>query len=358
MNARQYYYRNKLCKAVGLSYQKSSGIKVNSLRYIKRSTKIMKHVPRLSNDKLLEEILEDLIGNHIPKDFQERLKYLFVAKINNRLFEAKAISNPGMYRGDLIYYYVGLGDGFYEFIIFFTKLYNTHIEDDAIIHDCFRLSSMMKDWRESYPKRIEIFLKPNDPEEALYMEKAAQIAVLIDKFVICHEIAHHLLGHTGKNNDALFFIDNLPEELKSWLQNSLEHGKELQADALAVLFMLKMTENNMKQSCLDRSQNAFNAVMSCLFTLKVLAFLSNDPNEVSKEYPSLNQRLESCKAILSYYIDPKLIAMVNGNLQRMFDIISRIEQLPILKENGASNEEIQRACNLIYLLLVSCRNKI
>lgn len=355
MNARQYYYRKNLRKAVGLSYQRSVGIKIKSHRFGKKIVKLMRHIPRLSNDRLIEHTLLDLINNHIPAEFRARLEYLFVAKINDHLYEARAISNPGMYRGDLIYYYVGLSDGFYEFTIFFTKLNYVQMEVDSIIKECFRLSSMTTYWRESYPKRIDIFRKPDDPEETAYMEKAASIAILMDKFVISHEIAHHLLGHTGKQNDAGCFLDNLPDELKSWQHHSHGHGKELQADALAVLFMLKMTEDTMKQRSIDNSQDAFNAIIGCLFTLKALIFLSKDPDEVSKEYPSINQRLVSCKTILSYYTNPGLIDTVNEKLEKMFDIISKTEELSVLKERGASAEHLQLACNLIYLLIVGCR---
>jgi hypothetical protein len=47
------------------------------------------------------------------------------------------------------------------------------------------------------------------------VNRAVGFATLTDKFVTCHEIAHHLLlGHTGKNNDANSLLDNLPEEQK------------------------------------------------------------------------------------------------------------------------------------------------
>ncbi|NGY86942.1 hypothetical protein F6Y05_21480 [Bacillus megaterium] len=315
----------------------------------------MNHLPRLSNDRLIEFIVLELINNHIPTEFQARLEYLFVAKINDHRYEARAISNPGMYRGDLIYYYVGLSDGFYEFTIFFTKLNYIQMDVDSIIEECFRLSSMTTYWRESYPNRIDIFEKPNDPAEAVYLQKAADISALMDKFVILHEIAHHLLGHTGKQNDAGWFLDNLPEELKSWQQHPDERAKELQADALATLFMMKMTKDRMKERSLPNFQDTFNAILGCLFVLKALSFLSKDPDEVSKEYPSINERLLSCKAILSYYINEKLTESVNETLEKMFEIISRTEELPVLKENGASDEDLQRACDIIYLLIVSCK---
>ncbi|HFJ9483845.1 hypothetical protein CN439_25005 [Bacillus cereus] len=355
MNARQYYYRNNLPRSVGMSYQRGSSIKIKSHRFFKNAVKTLNHLPRLSNDRLIEFTLLDLINNHIPTEFRERLNYLFVAKINDHLYEARAISNPGMYRGDLIYYYVGLSDGFFEFTIFFTKLNYIQMDVDSIIHECFRLSSMTKYWRESYPKRIDIFQEPNDPDEAKYMEKAASIAVLMDKFVICHEIAHHLLGHTGKQNDAGCFLDNLPDELKSWRHHPNEHTKELQADALAVLFMMKMTKDRMKQGSLNDSQDAFNAILGSLFTLKALSFLSENPDETSKDYPSINERLASCTDILSYYTNIQLIELVNEKLEKMFEIISRTETLPVLKERGASDEDIQNTCNLIYLLIVSCK---
>jgi hypothetical protein len=358
VNARQYYYRKNLRQAVGISYQRGEGIKIKSHRLVKKIVKTLNHLPRLSNDRLIEFTLLDLINNHIPSEFRARLEYLFVAKINDHLYEARAISNPGMYRGDLIYYYVGLSDGFYEFTLFFTKLHFVQMDVDSIIKECFRLSSMTKYWRESYPKRIDIFQEPNDLDEATYMEKAAGIAVLMDKFVICHEIAHHLLGHTGKHNDAGCFLNNLPDELKSWQHHPNERAKELQADALAALFMMKMTKDGMKQGSLHNSQDAFNAILGCSFVLKALSFLSEDPDEVSKEYPSINDRLLSCMAILSYYTNTELLEAVNELLEKMFKIISKTEELSVLQESGASEEHLQLACELIYLLIVSCIKQI
>jgi len=355
MNARQYYYKNMQPTLVGISYQKAKNIKISKKDI--ETKKIWRHQPKFSNDRHIESVTRNLLAYHIPQKFRSRLEYMFIAKLRRHEYQAKALIIPGEYRGDLIYFNVGLADCLFEFSIFFTE-FTGNITDSSILKDHgLRLTIMAQDWRKTHPLTID--LDPNLVVKSLddkLMAKAAGIATLTDNFVICHEIAHHLLGHTGKNNDAYPLLDKLPEELKSWRNKPIGHARELQADSLAVLFMMKLNDGTMVQGAIGESQEAFEAILGSLLVLFVNKFLSNDPDETTSDYPSDNGRLESCHAILSHFTSPKLTKMVYELLAIMFSYLKMLDNLTDLVEKDASEREIKSIEKTLNLLLLA-RNR-
>lgn len=351
MNARQYFYKNVLPTFAGISYQKAMNIKL--VKKDRVSTKIWRHLPKFSNDGHLENVTKNLLKDHIPQIFRNRLEYMFIAKLSSHQYQAKALIKPGEYRGDLIYYYVGLADCLFEFSIYFTEFTDKKSDSNILEDHGLRLMIMVQDWRNTSPLRIDI--DPNLVVKSFddkIMDRAAGIATLTDKFVICHEIAHHLLGHTGKNNDAYFLLDKLPEKLKSWKNKSVDHAKELQADTLAALFMMKLTDATMVQGALGKSQEAFEASLGCLLTLSVNIFLSNDSGKETSSYPSDNERLESCLAVLSHFTNPEIPQMVNAKLVIMFAYLKMHDGLTNLIADGASEREIMSLRRKMKILLL------
>lgn len=340
MNARQFFYKNVLPNLTGISYQKSMNYKL--VKNDKYAKKIWRHLPKLSNDRHIEDVIKNLLDEHIPQIFRSRLEHMFVAKLSDHQYQAKALIAPGQYRGDLIYYYVGLADCIFEISIYYIEFSMRDWDINIFEKQCMKLMEMVQVWKNTSPLKID--LNPNlvvtlsSDEQA---NKAASIATLTDKFVICHEIAHHLLGHTGKIDDASFLLEKLPEELKSWKGKSINSAKELQADALATLFMLKISDTQMIQGICGKSQNVFEASLGCLLTLWINILLSNDPNKESNDYPSDIQRLESCFAILSYFSDPELPNKVYTQLSKMFGYFGLTDMLNHLIRDGASEKEIK-----------------
>ncbi|PEF81433.1 hypothetical protein [Bacillus toyonensis] len=352
MNARQYFYHNVQPRLKGISYQNAMNIKMPEKNRV--ATKIWRHIPQFSNDRHVEDVIKNLLTYHIPQTFRSRLEHMFIAKLNSHEYQATALIKPGEYRGDLIYYYVGLADCLYEFSIYYTEFSDNKTDIGILQEHGRRLTIMANEWRKIYPLTID--LDRNLVVEIFddkLMLKAAHIATLTDKFVICHEISHHLLGHTGKNNDAYFLLEKLPEELKSWKNKSIEHAIEFQADALATLFMMKLSDTTMVQGALGESHEAFEAILGCLLSLSVNRFLSNDPDEVTSEYPSDNERFESCLAILSHFTDPTFPERVSEKLATMFAYLKMLDKFNDLVENGVSGREIKSIKNILKLLLLA-----
>lgn len=350
MNARQYFYRNVMPRFTGMSYQKA--MKIQLSENDKEAKKIYRHIPKYSNDRIVEGLIKDLLKNHIPQTFKNRLEHIFVAKLRNHEYQAAALIKPGEFRGDLIYYHVGLADCLYEFLVYFFEFADSKTDASVLKDHGLRLSLMAQDWKKNQPLTIDL-----DPTLVVMtlddklMARSATIAVLTDKFVLCHEIAHHILGHTGKNNDAFGLLDKLPEELKSWKNKSVNHAKEFQADALATLFMMKLNENNMVQGAIGESQDAFEAILGCMLVLQVNNYLSNDPDEGTSTHPSDNERVNSCLAIFSHFSNPKFSGWVNAQLIIMFAFLKLTEEYVNLIEKRATEREIKSMVGKLNLLL-------
>lgn len=351
MNARQYFYKNVLPKEVGISYQKAKNIKLSKKNRFDR--KIWRHIPKLSNDRHVEDVAKNLLAEYIPKTFRNRLEHMFLTKLRSHEYSAAALIKPGEFRGDLIYYYVGLADCLFTFSIYFAEFTDNKMDHRIIQEHGLKIAIMAQDWRKTQPLTVD--LDRNLAIESLDDEitnRAVGFATLTDKFVICHEIAHHLLGHTGKNNDANSLLDNLPEELKSWSNKSIQHSKELQADALAVLFMLRLTENTMVKGALNESQETFEAIFGCLLVLSVNKYLSNNPDEATSDYPSNDERLDSCLAIFSYFINQEFPEWVNAKLSIMFYYLEMLEEFSDLVNYEGSDSEIKSMLKKIKMLLL------
>lgn len=314
--------------------------------------KIWRHIPKFSNDRIVEDIVKDLLKLHIPRSYTNRLEYLFVAKLRSHEYQAAALIKPREFRGDLIYYHVGLADCLYEFSIYYFEFVGKKTSNNILEDHGLRIALMAQDWRKTRPLTIDL-----DPDlvvkslDEKLMARAANIAVLTDKFVICHEIAHHLLGHTGKANDAYSLLEKLPQELKSWDNNTNPHAIELQADALATIFMLKLNETSLIKGIRNKSQEAFEAILGCLLVLQVNRFLSNDPDTATNMYPSDNDRLDSCLAILSYYTTPQFPEWVNAHLIIMFAYLNMLQDYSDMIENSSSEREVKSMKDKLKLLL-------
>ena len=123
-----------------------------------------------------------------------------------------------------------------------------------------------------------------------------------DRFILCHEISHHLLGHTGRNDIGSDYLQKLPIECQLWHNTNVERGRELQADALAVLLLIEGI-NNLSNSLsdFDSTERIVNdAMLGSLLTITAIGQIMGSMTFTTPSHPSAEIRYQQCLAILKY----------------------------------------------------------
>ncbi len=110
-------------------------------------------------------------------------------------------------------------------------------------------------------------------------------------FVICHEQAHHELGHTNVNRNELIEND---------IQLAIKQIKkqELEADKLGIQLMFKCSNEN---SELNLFKNIIGYKTAPLFFFKILEFLEKEKKQKTLLYPNASERFENLKNIYMNY---------------------------------------------------------
>ncbi len=285
----------------------------------------IRHVPCRSNDVLLERWIEELI-QLVPDDLKARLKKMFVAKLRDFEANAAAICDASC-DGDLIFFNVGLSDACYQYAIVyyeFVRVFGDQFAPDdtgrivrlkAELYDHLaQLAIAQKRWDRLGVVEFEVKDVVNS---SLEIEgHPANIAGLADKFILRHEISHHLLGHTETGAQLLSYVDNLPEHCKYWktvVQKA--HQQEYEADASA----LTMTLQTQSLDVVTRRQREFDVVVGALLTLTVLGQLVREVNEATPSHPSVSSRFDQCVEILRSVCQHEIRALVY--LMKQFQVL-------------------------------------
>ncbi|WP_413304431.1 hypothetical protein AA0X95_00990 [Bacillus sp. 1P10SD] len=339
MNARQYFYSIIKKENKGKSYQKIYQEKIYNGNNTLIGKKILRHIPKWSNDRLLEELVVKLINNN--SDYiRKRLENVFIAKIRDFKSNAYAVQSMVEYWGDLVYFHVGLSDACFQFTTVYTEFLQARgkikIDEhsdkmayvNVLIH-VHKLLEAIKDW--TIQNEDIVGLKENTiiiPESNKIEQKAASIAVLTDLFILSHEVSHHLLGHTGKRNDGLTVLNLLPKDCRYWENKNLNHSNEYQADALALMLMLGISASNFTQSQLAKgeSRKEIETVLGSLLTLSILKLMSKDSNKPSETHPSIDSRIEQCKKILSLFVTDTLLNSFDSEISDFCTLFETIKK--------------------------------
>jgi len=126
-------------------------------------------------------------------------------------------------------------------------------------------------------------------------EAVALLAQCADKFILRHEVSHHILGHTETGGRPLSYIEDLPAHCKYWKKLApASHQQEYEADASALAMTLQAP-------CPDievKRQREFETAIGALLTLTVIGQLVGDVDDVTPSHPSVSSRFDQCLEIL------------------------------------------------------------
>lgn len=301
ISAKEYYYTKISPKELGMSYQQA--------HYADSSDKslahIYSHVPKRSNDFLIERYIEELISVS-SSGIANRLEKTFIAKHKNFYPQAGARHSKSEYDGDLIIFNVGLSDVLFQYAILFQQFKSLI----SAFKECGewsksltgRFSRFCVNLEKISEAHIEWGINQNeirfntgfyiDPDETGPDEDddvashAAVIATFMDKAIIRHEVSHHLLGHTELK-------DKISSELLGAVNNliideavSHQQRRELEADICSLLIPISGKDYGSESLVGTR-------IEVCLGTLlmqTVLAQLKSDIYLDSKSHPSWKVR--------------------------------------------------------------------
>lgn len=275
---------------------------------------VLKYMPDRSNDFDLNTHLEHIISI-VDQKLQAILNNVFVAKRRNYAANAVAIVNEGDYDGDIVYFYVGISDLCEQYTALFAAFLSLRMlksnqgydENEAqrlatqISKNGIKLTIAQSRWRDN---GNYIQLEPGLIVGTVGFELDEMdrldfgMKAFTERFILCHEISHHLLGHTGRADVGSSYLRNLPLECQLWRNVSEEHARELQADALAVLLLTGETNKSLKSS---RDFDAINdAMLGSLLTVTVLSQAIGSMINSSFSHPAAETRYQQCLAILKY----------------------------------------------------------
>lgn len=306
MTARDYFFRVVAPEHGEQSYQAAHNFDIDAI--VKHSRLglpldehrnalaiAFSHVPRRSNDLLIERLMTELIDAS-PVDLKERLGAMFVAKLRDYEANAAALHSGDAYEGDLIFFNVGLSDACLQYAIIYyesVRLWGERLSPDRVqpsvglearlIEHASKIARAQERWARLGQIRFT-------PDDVLYSdqdieETAMRLARCVDKFILGHEVAHHIMGHTNADVRLFSYVDDLPDHCKYWQGASLvSHQREYQADASALMMVLQTADANSK------AEVEFDAAIGSLLTLTVLGQLAGDVDNVTSTHPSVSSR--------------------------------------------------------------------
>lgn len=281
LSAKDYYYLKIAPEEANKNYQQAHQNHLYTDRSDQEQYRIITHVPNLSNDILIEDYMGELITN-VNAEIAERLKNSFIAKRKNFFANAGAVHSKKNYDGDLVFFYVGLSDVLFQYAILFTEfveltaLRKTLGDNDPktisllykLCSDIEKLTEAQIEWginRNEIRFKDEVTLMPSDN----IVEKATAIAILMDKSILRHELAHHLLGHTGISDSISL---DIIEQFLEGQEYSHEHKKEIEADLFGLYLPISGTSNSTEQF----NQSSIDVTLGTLLAQTTLAQLKAD----------------------------------------------------------------------------------
>lgn len=339
MTARDYFFSVVAPEYAGLSYQAAhqngiaSFIEQSGLprdECAKVMAKAVNHAACYSNDLLVEMLMKDLISSSSAA-LRERLSRMFVAKLDDYEANAAALWAEGAYEGDLIFFNVGLSDACFQYATVyceFARLFGAHSFEASqenreievmLAEHVLQLAAAQDRWSRLGKVRLA---RRDVINSTLEIEKqAAGLVMCACKFILGHEVSHHILGHTEADMYPLAFIEDLPERCKYWNRTEqASHQQEFQADASALTMTLQSPCSGAKAE----RQREFEAVMGCLLTFTVLGQLVGNVRGISSSHPSVSSRFDQCLEILQATCTQNIRGTIL--LFKRFQVLLRITQ--------------------------------
>jgi hypothetical protein len=320
VNAREYYYTVLAPDEAGLSYAalhlEADGRHSTYYEEHERPTEeqwaaIFRHVPEHSNDALLEDVFKKIVDRS-PVRLRPRLNNMFIAKKRDFRPIAGAYYFNDSYEGELIRFNVGLSDACLQYSTLFADFLNllraqarrsngepvpefSRLSERVARH-AGQLAELQVRWSKiAGVVALDENYLPTSPDS---LEYAIKTAVLTDYFILAHEIAHHLLAHTGAENSAGEMLANIPEWAQDWIRVKTSHAVEFQADALAVL-LLTGSGSQREKSDIVFEQRVWEAAIGSMLALTVIGQFADDAENDTDTHPSIRSRFSAVGRVLA-----------------------------------------------------------
>lgn len=311
LSAREHYYLTLAPEEAGQNYQKAHQSYLYEGNDDPSAVRVYSHQPQCSNDLLIEQYVSELRGL-VSAEIASRLDHLFVAKRKNFFANAGALHPKEEFEGDLVFFYVGLSDVLMQYATLYQEFYaltraRETLGDDAqetkalfftASRDITKLSEAQVEWginRNEIKFRDEFVLVPSAENDG----QATSLATLMDKAVLRHEIAHHLLGHTTSDSSLDSRIRPHIDHLFDRDAYSAAHVREIEADLVAIFLPASGGQHE------NFDQLGFEVTFGTLMTQTVLAQLKASIHLDAPSHPSWNVRHRlSVKALRHFYPAP------------------------------------------------------
>jgi hypothetical protein len=309
--SREYYYSTLAPEENGQNYQRVHQSYLYEGKNDPSSVRIYSHVPRCSNDFLIEQYIDELRELVTPQ-IAERLDNLFVAKRLNFFANAGAHHAKKEFEGDLVFFFVGLSDVLYQYATLYGEFNaltraRASLGVDAsetkalfltVCRDIHKLCEAQVEWginRNEIRLNEESVLVPSTELEG----RATSTATLMDKAVLRHEIAHHILGHTDSESNLGSLLNPKIEHLFNRDDYAVGHIRELEADLGAIFLPASRGHHE------EFDQLGFEVAFGTLMAQTTLAQLKASIHLGSATHPSWNVRHQiSVKALRHFYPVP------------------------------------------------------
>ena len=297
-----------------------------------RTESIFRKTGTHSNDPLYQLRVQDIIQRNCSC-IEEHLADFFLGKVGSARACAKAARKVPDYPGSLVLLNVGLANACFAYSELFCKFVflrhriktgplNQIIYDKDYSHvrapdvDLAKkfgeflsyIGEMSERWRLA-ENEIE-YIDTLEWERSKFIEsvgttEGAGIACTTDLFIVAHEIAHHLLGHTGDAPNPILKeeVDKLIRVLESRDVEIPGAGSramnEVQADISAILLIVGIFEYRNSWN----NDHFLQAFHGAFITLTVLGQLVPSVMYHSNSYPSLWTRLSIVAHTLNHICD-------------------------------------------------------
>jgi hypothetical protein len=289
-------------------------------------------VPRFSNEALLDHLISEL-KELLPEPLQQRLEGVFVAKLRDFGPNAASVRDAGSYYGDLILYNAGIADACGEHAILFAEFLDLirlrrseptldpKVAEDrelALSDHLIQLTVATIEWRAT--GRVSLHEETVLPIGPTY-PMAVNLQVRAEKFILAHEIAHHLLGHVGRIDQGSDYLAAIPRSVLDRQTLPSMHAMEFAADALAVRMMTgSIAERPVTRQ--GRFELLNDSGLGALLTMLVISRLTGDRSSTS--HPSAPVRAASIRRLLDYLGGDEVEFSMGSQFDRFAQVVATV----------------------------------
>ena len=248
--------------------------------------------PRYSNDYRLEMIYKEIFQG-CNDQLRSKLDNVFIATYFDLQLQAYINEYPGEYEGSLVFFNVGLMNAIIEYSLLFAQYYDLaqtlppqkNKLKSKLIKNANNLAEVQKEWRECG--------KYDAQDASTFYKLSTRVVknhvapyVTASKFVLCHEVAHSLLGHFYQDN--YWGQEYFGVTFADILASPPSHQNEFYADIFS-LFLSAGAYKDRNKKMNTNFQFTLEQSIGALFVFTILGQQS-DITVGSNSHPSIENR--------------------------------------------------------------------